>query len=113
MLVVVVRKSSLSWPRLLDLALIYIAATCFAISYGEQFRPDRGGISIVAVLILLIPLFVPTTLPRTVATAFVAASMPLLSAMVYRHTHAEVVESPGNAWVSIGFNFFVAALSTR
>ncbi|MBJ72182.1 MAG: serine/threonine protein kinase [Sandaracinus sp.] len=104
----VIGRTRLSWRRLLDLALGYVVLTAFGIAFAEQSQP-AGGLSAVAVLLVLFPLFVPTSVPRAFATAVLGVStLPL--AMVLHDTLAGAT-STAEEWVVVVFTALVALLA--
>src|SRR6187549_390093 len=59
-----IRRGKTEAETLLNWALGYQVITCFVAAYAEQAQ-GNGGISIVAVLILMFPLFVPRDVRKT------------------------------------------------
>ena len=104
----VVRGRSLGRRLLLTLAQLYVVVTAFGIAFSEQAQPERG-LSPVVVLILIFPLFVPTGVTRTLATALGAATMLPMAMATYAATTGHGIEM--KAWVSVGFTYLFALLS--
>jgi tRNA A-37 threonylcarbamoyl transferase component Bud32 len=60
---------------LLDLGLLYEVGLAFAIGIVNQWTPNTTGLSWICVLVLIHPMIVPNTRPRTLLAALAAASM--------------------------------------
>jgi len=67
-----------SVKRLVDMVLVYEVLTSLGIAFAEEAQTTHG-ISLVAMLIVLFPLFVPTSPRRTVVASMLAAAMPVLA----------------------------------
>ncbi len=102
-----------SAPRtLLDLGLGYEALYAFGIGLGEQAQLEpHGGLSMVVVLILLFPLFVPSSPRRTLFASLAAATMALLAHLAHWSFGPPNQTLPEGYWVEHGLNFLFAVLA--
>jgi len=69
------RRPAVDHWFLLDLGLLYEVALALAIGIVNQWTPNTTGLSWICVLVLIHPMIVPNTRPRTLLAAFAAASM--------------------------------------
>ena len=104
----VIKSGKLGWSRLLNLALVYVVVASFSIAIAEQSRPT-GGMSTVPILLVLFPLFVPTTPKRTALTALAGASMLPLAILLYE----SLLEHPmdGQRWLGVLFTYVISLVS--
>ncbi|MEM1415149.1 MAG: serine/threonine-protein kinase [Myxococcota bacterium] len=104
----VIKSGKLTWPRLLDLALVYVVVSAFSIAIAEQSRPT-GGMSMVPLLLVLFPLFVPTTPQRIALTALAGATM--LPAAILLHDAVVGEPPPGPRWTGVFFTYLISLLA--
>jgi len=99
-----------SAPRtLLDLGLGYEAVYAFGLALGEEAQlGPHGGLSVVVVLILLFPLFVPSSVKRTLGASLAAATMALLAHIAHWSFGPDSSPLPTQYWVEPAFNFLFA-----
>lgn len=86
------RSGKMGIPRLIHAGWTFQIAYCFIVSYIELNRPAEPGVpytglSFVAIVIVLFPMFVPVTLKKTLLASLLAASMGPLALLVYRTVH--------------------------
>jgi len=110
------RGGRLAPERLLNLGLYYEIFYCFAVSMTELARPREpgtllGGLSFVCVLIILFPMFVPTTLRKSLITGLAAASTGPLAVLVRAQMVGEPVPPFATIVWSYLFNYITVALS--
>jgi len=79
----VIRRGRTQAEALLNWALAYQVITCFVAAYAEQVQ-GTGGISIVAVLILMFPLFVPRDVTKTLVAGLLSALVAPLAVALFR-----------------------------
>jgi serine/threonine-protein kinase len=106
----VVRRARLPTERLLDLALAYQVAICFGIAFQEQSQP-LGGISLIAVVIIVFPLFVPTSWQRTLLASLGAAASAPLAHVLYSHQAGIEPFGDANLLLRLGVNFLFAFMA--
>lgn len=78
-----IRRGRIEAEKLLNWALGYQVVTCFVAAYAEQVQ-GTGGISIVAVLILMFPLFVPRDVKKTLLAGVLSAAVAPLAVLLFR-----------------------------
>ena len=79
----IIRRGKTEAETLLNWALGYQVVTCFVAAYAEQAQ-GNGGISIVAVLILMFPLFVPRDVRKTLLAGLLSALVAPLAVALFR-----------------------------
>lgn len=99
--------------RVLNAGLAYQVVTCFVAAFAEQAQPT-GRISVVAILILIFPLFVPRSVMRTWVSGTLSAAVAPLAYYLYQL--AGVAESTTVSWdteilLQLGANFVFAGLA--
>jgi eukaryotic-like serine/threonine-protein kinase len=85
---VALKRIAFTTETMINLGLIYHIAFCFLASYAELVSPAppgllQDGVSFVCVLIVLFPMFVPTTLGKTTCFSFLGAMTGPITALVY------------------------------
>jgi tRNA A-37 threonylcarbamoyl transferase component Bud32 len=86
-------------PRLaLDLGLAYEVVLAFAIGLVNQWTPNASGLSWICVLVLIHPMIVPSTRPRTLLAALAAASMDPLGIAITGARGVEIPSFPVILW---------------
>jgi eukaryotic-like serine/threonine-protein kinase len=106
----VLLKSGRFLPRtLVNLGLGYVIVQAFGISLLQQTQP-LASISFVAVLIVLFPLFVPTTVSKTMLAAYGAALTGPLATWLYAAVTGQTPRVEG-LWMTHAVNFVVATLA--
>lgn len=76
------RRATADQWFLLDLGLLYEVALAFGIGLVNQWTPNTAGLSWICVLVLIHPMIVPHTRPRTLLAALAAASMDPLGIVI-------------------------------
>jgi serine/threonine-protein kinase len=106
------------WPahRLLALGRIYQVVFCFIISLSELSVPHPEGpltqpVSFVCVLIVLFPLFLPTSRGKTAITALAAATTGPLAALSYSAITGVPVPGPVQFFWAYLLNYVTAGMS--
>lgn len=85
------RRSKRSARFLLDLALVYEVFTALSVALLDYAEPGpTEGVSWIAVIILLFAPMVPSTPRKTLVTAFAAASMGPVAAVIWQALGADV-----------------------
>jgi hypothetical protein len=104
------RRSKRSPKFLLDLALVYEAFIALSIGLLDYAVASPGGVSWIAVIILLFPPVIPSSPLKTLVTALVAASMDPIGALFWKSRGVDV---PGMGAVMILAvpNYLCAALA--
>jgi serine/threonine-protein kinase len=102
----------------LNLGLIYHIAYCFAVSYIELVGPAHEspllrGLSFVTVLIVLFPMFVPSTLRKTVLTGLAAAMTGPVAALIFTRASGQGVPPFKVFLTAYIANFIVVGLVFR
>ncbi len=98
-------------PRLvLDLGLVYEVLLAFAIGIVNQWTPNTTGLSWICVLILIHPMVVPSTRPRTLIAALVAASMDPVGIAITGARGVEIPSIPVILWTYLP-NYICAFLA--
>ncbi len=78
-------KSKRYTARVLNMmGLLYLVVSAFGLAFSEQVMPE-SRMSVVTLLILIYPLFVPSPPHRVLAAGLASAAMYLLAAFIYRH----------------------------
>ena len=96
--------------RVVRLGLVYLVAASFAVSMAEAPMPYVGLVSLVAVFVVLFPLFVPTTLKLTVLATFAAATTGPVSALIHLALTGEYPQAEGLV-ARYFFTFFMGAVA--
>ncbi len=87
-LIFVLRGRRISTERMINLGIGYYITFCVMVSYAELITPPppkiiEEGLSLVCVLIVLFPMFVPTSLRKTLYFSLLAALTGPLTAIAY------------------------------
>jgi serine/threonine-protein kinase len=94
----------------LDVGLVYEVALAFAIGIVNQWTPNVQGLSWICVLILIHPMIVPNTRPRTLAAALAAASMDPLGIAITGWRGVDIPSFPVILWTYLP-NYLCAFLA--
>ena len=105
-----IRRTHWSAERILNLGLSYQVLTCLAVAYAEQGRAP-AGISLVAVLILIFPLFLTRTMRRTLIASLLSAAMAPLAFYIYQLSSGEMLPVTQANYFQFGGNFLFAGLT--
>lgn len=108
---IAIRRSSHP-DRILNAGMVYQVVTCFVAAFAEQAQP-AGRISIVAVLVLVFPLFVPRSVRRTWISGTLSAAVAPLA---YYHYHSAASPLLAVVWdteiyLQFAGNFIFAGLA--
>src|SRR5690606_32316880 len=106
----VIKRGKTDAGKLLDWALLYQVVTCFVAAYAEQAQA-MGGISIVAILILMFPLFVPRDAKKTLIAGMLSAAVAPLAVLSFYWMSARPAQLPGETLVTLAANFVFAGLA--
>ena len=104
-------RHTASTPRLaLNLGLVYEVVLAFAIGLVNQWTPNVSGLSWICVLVLIHPMIVPHTRPRTLLAALAAASMDPLGIAIAGARGLETPSLPVILWTYLP-NYLCAFLA--
>jgi tRNA A-37 threonylcarbamoyl transferase component Bud32 len=95
---------------LLDLGLLYEVALAFGIGLVNQWTPNTAGLSWICVLVLIHPMIVPHTRPRTLLAALAAASMDPLGIVITGARGVPIPSLPVVIWTYLP-NYICAVLA--
>lgn len=104
----IIRRGRTEAEKLLNWALGYQVVTCFVAAYAEQVQ-GTGGISIVAVLILMFPLFVPRDVKKTLVAGVLSALVAPLAVLLFRSMASRAL--PAFDVVPLVLNFVFAGFA--
>lgn len=107
---VVIKRGKTDGGTLLDWGLVYQVVTCFVAAFMEQAQ-WVGGISIVSVLILMFPLFVPRDAKKTLLAGFSSAAMAPLAVLLFHSLSPGQALSSGQSYVPLALNFVFAGFA--
>lgn len=99
--------------RMLNYGLAYQVVTCFVAAFSEQAQP-HNGISVVAVLILIFPLFVPREASKTLLVGLLSAATAPLAFWLYDKagpSGGEALVVTASQYAQFGTNFLFALLA--
>lgn len=103
-----IRRGRTEAETLLNWALGYQVVTCFVAAYAEQVQ-GTSGISIVAVLILMFPLFVPRDVRKTLIAGLSSALVAPLAVALFRSMATQAL--PPVEVVPLVMNFVFAGFA--
>ena len=106
----VIKRGKTQAEKLLNWGLAYQVVTCFVAAYAEQAQA-MGGISIVAILILMFPLFVPRDVKKTLLAGVLSAAVAPLAVFLFHSLSARPTQLPEDVVVTLGANFIFAGLA--
>jgi serine/threonine-protein kinase len=117
-LLILIRGGRVRATRLVELGLVYEVLICFAVSFVELIMsPDPGRpawvVSLASIFIILFPMFVPTTLRRTLVTGLAAASTGPVAAVLYATMHGIQQPTVGLLLRAYIMNYLVVWLVLR
>jgi serine/threonine-protein kinase len=95
---------------LLDLGLLYEVGLAFAIGLVNQWTPNTTGLSWICVLVVVHPMIVPNTRPRTLLAALAAASMDPVGILITGARGVPIPSMPVVLWTYLP-NYICAALA--
>jgi hypothetical protein len=104
------RRTTCDCRRALDLGLVYEVVLALAIGLVNQWTPNVTGLSWICVLILIHPMIVPNTRPRTLLAALAAASMDPLGIVITGLRGVEIPSFPVILWTYLP-NYICAFLA--
>lgn len=95
-----------------NLGLVYLVVSAFGLAFSEQVMPE-SRLSIIAVFILIYPLFVPSPPRRVLAAGLASAAMYILAALIYRSSlgDAESIWNANTTLITFG-NVSTAIIAT-
>lgn len=112
MMIKIIRAKKLPARTLNNLGLLYLVVTAFGMAFSEQVMPE-SRISVVALLILIYPLFVPSPPKRVLAAGLAASAAYPLAVFSYRATQGQdaVVWSQATMLIVFG-NVLISFIAT-
>lgn len=109
-LLAVLKRDLLRPKTILQVALGYEVLTCFGVAYAEQAAPP-SGLSFVSVLILLFPLFVPTSPRQTLAASLASAAVAPLAFVLHAKAGGIALDAEPARFVPLVVNFVFALMA--
>ena len=103
------RRAANQWV-LLDIGLLYEVALAFAIGLVNQWTPNTTGLSWICVLVVVHPMIVPNTRPRTLLAALAAASMDPIGILITGARGVPIPSLPVVLWTYLP-NYLCAILA--
>ncbi|MFN3199611.1 MAG: serine/threonine-protein kinase [Bradymonadia bacterium] len=104
-----------SADTLVKKGLIYQVAICFGVALSEQAVHAHGqwkvaGISMVCIILLVFPLFLPTSPRKTAIASFAGAAMPVIAGLIYTFSTQQSTVETSFSWY-YAMNFVVAGMA--
>ena len=109
-----IRYGDYTSEQLISKGLVYEVAICFGIALNEQAIHIHGdwdvaGISAICIVLLLFPLFLPTSPRKTAIASFAGATAPIVAALIYSLSADTASHTQLTAYYVV--NFIVAGLT--